>query len=319
MSGGVDYFTPLRLRRHARPVRGRGGGPRERATSPICCRSARSYVRASAQRRRAVPALAALHRAALALGDARRRRAESRRIDNIVPPRRRLGRRPTSRMIHHMDEGIGRVLAALERTGAAERHAGGLHQRQRRRALLRQLAAGRQARWTCSRAASACPTSCAGPRACRRAATTAQLAITMDWTRDLLEPPASTPHPDYPLDGIDLLRGPEQKHERELYWRMKFREQKAVRSGDWKYLSIEGDEFLFDLARDPRERANIETPRAGAPRRAAEALFGWEASCRRSRRTRTCRWSTARPKWRSLPSGRASPAPCRSTRSRSSS
>jgi arylsulfatase A-like enzyme len=37
---------------------------------------------------------------------------------------------------------------------------------------------------------------------------------------------------------------------------MKFRNQKAMRSGEWKYLSVEGDEFLFDLAADPRERAN---------------------------------------------------------------
>ena len=38
---------------------------------------------------------------------------------------------------------------------------------------------------------------------------------------------------------------------------MVFRDQKAVRSGPWKYLSIEGNEFLFDLSRDSRERANM--------------------------------------------------------------
>jgi hypothetical protein len=37
---------------------------------------------------------------------------------------------------------------------------------------------------------------------------------------------------------------------------MKFRNQRAMRSGDWKYLSLDGDEFLFDLSRDQRERAN---------------------------------------------------------------
>jgi len=37
---------------------------------------------------------------------------------------------------------------------------------------------------------------------------------------------------------------------------MLFRNQKAMRSGDWKYLSVEGDEFLFNLAKDERERAN---------------------------------------------------------------
>ena len=29
-----------------------------------------------------------------------------------------------------------------------------------------------------------------------------------------------------------------------------------MRSGAWKYLSIEGNEFLFNLAKDERERAN---------------------------------------------------------------
>ena len=38
---------------------------------------------------------------------------------------------------------------------------------------------------------------------------------------------------------------------------MLFRNQKAMRSGDWKYLSVEGDEFLFNLAKDERERANF--------------------------------------------------------------
>ena len=48
------------------------------------------------------------------------------------------------RMIHHMDEGIGQVMAALQRARPGRQHAGRLHQRQRRRALLRQLAAGRR-------------------------------------------------------------------------------------------------------------------------------------------------------------------------------
>jgi arylsulfatase A-like enzyme len=38
---------------------------------------------------------------------------------------------------------------------------------------------------------------------------------------------------------------------------MLFRDQKALRAGDWKYLSVEGDEFLFNLAKDQRERANV--------------------------------------------------------------
>jgi hypothetical protein len=76
----------------------------------------------------------------------------------------------------------------------------------------------------------------------------------MDWSATFLAAAAVAAHADYPLDGIDLLG---EDKPRNLYWRMKFREQKAVRSGNWKYLAIEGNEFLFDLSRDPRERANM--------------------------------------------------------------
>jgi hypothetical protein len=90
-----------------------------------------------------------------------------------------------------------------------------------------------------------------------------------------------TPHPDHPLDGISLLpvlEDADVRIERELFWRMKFRNQKAMRSGAWKYLSLDGDEFLFDLSRDARERANrgrSEPDRLAAMRaRYAE----WEAT-----------------------------------------
>ena len=78
---------------------------------------------------------------------------------------------------------------------------------------------------------------------------------------------------------IDLLPVLEGKAiERDLFWRMKFRAQKAMRSGDWKYLSIEGHEYLFNLARDERERANVARR---FPERLAELkarYAAWEAS-----------------------------------------
>jgi arylsulfatase A-like enzyme len=88
---------------------------------------------------------------------------------------------------------------------------------------------------------------------------TAQPVLTMDWTATFLDAAAVESQRDYPLDGVSLVRlleKPEATFERDLFWRMKFRNQKAMRSGDWKYLSIEGDEFLFNLATDARERAN---------------------------------------------------------------
>ena len=91
----------------------------------------------------------------------------------------------------------------------------------------------------------------------------AQLAITMDWVATFLDAADVAAHPDYPLDGRSLLK-PQQN--RELFWRMKFRSQKAMRSASWKWLSIEGNEFLFDLSRDARERANLAAQQPGTLR-----------------------------------------------------
>jgi len=65
---------------------------------------------------------------------------------------------------------------------------------------------------------------------------------------------------DYPADGESLMPTLTERaapHTRKLYWRFKAGGQRAVRDGDWKYLRIAGNEFLFDLPKDPRERANL--------------------------------------------------------------
>src|SRR5262245_27603872 len=45
---------------------------------------------------------------------------------------------------------------------------------------------------------------------------------------------------------------------RKLYWRNHAGSQRAIRDGNWKYLRIAGNEFLFDVVNDPRERANLK-------------------------------------------------------------
>ncbi|MGV7209927.1 sulfatase [Oxalobacteraceae bacterium A2-2] len=87
-----------------------------------------------------------------------------------------------------------------------------------------------------------------------------QVAISMDWLPTLLAAAGGAPDPAYPTDGINLLPqllGKEGKVERTLLWRYKANAQRAIRSGDWKYLKIGGNEFLFDVAKDQRERANL--------------------------------------------------------------
>jgi len=45
--------------------------------------------------------------------------------------------------------------------------------------------------------------------------------------------------------------------DRTLYWRMRVEDQAAGRQGDWKYLRIGGKEHLFNVRKDPRERAEL--------------------------------------------------------------
>jgi arylsulfatase A-like enzyme len=183
-------------------------------------------------------------------------------------------------MIRHMDEGIGGIVAALDAIGAAEdtlvvftsdnggeRFSDTWPLVGKKMDLLEGgIRVPYIVRW---------------PARVSPGRTTGQLAITMDWVATFLEAAGVAPHPDYPLDGISLLpvlERPDAQIERELYWRMKFRNQKAMRSRNWKYLSLDGDEFLFDLCADARERANrgrLEPERLAAMRARYAA---WEAT-----------------------------------------
>jgi len=63
------------------------------------------------------------------------------------------------------------------------------------------------------------------------------------------------------LDGMDLSRqvlNREPVISRDLFWRFKANNQAAIRSGDWKYLRLGSKEHLFNLADDPRERAQLK-------------------------------------------------------------
>lgn len=87
-----------------------------------------------------------------------------------------------------------------------------------------------------------------------------QVAISMDWLPTLLAAAGGAPDPAYPSDGQNLLPqllGQAPVQSRTLLWRYKANAQRAIRSGNWKYLRIGGNEFLFDVVKDQRERANL--------------------------------------------------------------
>jgi arylsulfatase A-like enzyme len=258
LSGGVDYFTHTDtggthdLYENGDEVR------REGYLTDLLSNRAAQFVRARAADRK--PFLLSLHYTAPHWP------WETRDDAPIAPGL--VGRiyhldggsiRIYQRMIHHMDEGIGKVVAALEAGGLAQdtlivftSDNGG-----ERFSDNWPLVGGKM---DLTEGGIRVPYVVLWPRVVPAGGVTGQLAITMDWTATFLDAAGVAPRPDCPLDGVSLmpvLRDPAAQCDRALYWRMKYRDQRAMREGRWKYLAIEGDEYLFDVETDERERANL--------------------------------------------------------------
>lgn len=179
------------------------------------------------------------------------------------------------RMIHHMDEGIGWVMQALREHGL-ERDTlvvftsdnGG-----ERFSDNWPLVGGKM---DLTEGGIRVPWIAHWPAVIAPGGTSAQHCMTMDWSATLLDAAGVAPDPRHPLDGVSLmpvLRDARHRFDRKLYWRMNHRGQRALRDGDWKYLRVDGNDYLFDLAADERERAN-RAPRE--PERMQRMRADWE-------------------------------------------
>lgn len=101
--------------------------------------------------------------------------------------------------------------------------------------------------------------------------------LTMDWMPTMLAAAGVTADAEYPLDGMDLssvLSNSAWTVQRDLHWRMKHRLQAATLSGCWKYLRVDGHEYLFNVHKDERERANLAKR---FPERLAQMRQSWES------------------------------------------
>ena len=184
------------------------------------------------------------------------------------------------RMIHHMDEGIGWVMDALRRNGIADdtlvvftSDNGG-----ERFSDNWPLVGGKM---DLTEGGIRVPWIAHWPAAIAAGGASAQPCMTMDWSATVLDAAGARPHPDYPLDGVSLLsvlREAGRRFDRPLHWRMNHRGQRALRDGDWKYLRVDGHDYLFDLSADERERANLAGRDPGRLARMREAWEAWNAT-----------------------------------------
>ncbi len=178
------------------------------------------------------------------------------------------------RMIESLDQNVGRVLAALKASGRAEEtivvftsdNGGERFSKtwpfngMKGEVLEGGIRTPLLVRW---------------PGHVPRGATTEQVAISMDWVPTFLEAAGVEAAARAPTDGISLMPALVEPRivERDLYWRYKAHGQAALRRGQWKYLRINGTEFLFDVVADPQERGNLRTR---FPERFAALKADWD-------------------------------------------
>ena len=180
------------------------------------------------------------------------------------------------RMIHHMDEGIGNVVDALKRNGQVDNTLvvftsdnGG-----ERFSDNWPLVGGKM---DLTEGGIRVPWIAHWPATIAPGGISEQHCMTMDWSATFLDAAGVQAAPDYPLDGVSMLatlRDPAHRFRRPLYFRMNHRGQRALRDGDWKYLRVDGNDYLFNIPADERERANHA---AREPQRLEAMRAAWEA------------------------------------------
>jgi arylsulfatase A-like enzyme len=179
------------------------------------------------------------------------------------------------RMIHHMDEGIGKIMQALKKQNLIDdtlvvftSDNGG-----ERFSDNWPLVGGKM---DLTEGGIRVPWIAHWPSKIAPGGISAQHCLTMDWSVTMLDAAGVGADANYPFDGVSLLpvlKNPAATFPRPLHWRMKYRGQRAMREGDYKYLMVDGIEYLFNITADQRERANLAKDQ---PERLKHMRAAWE-------------------------------------------
>lgn len=176
-------------------------------------------------------------------------------------------------MIHHMDEGIGSLVDALRKSGQLDNTLivftsdnGG-----ERFSDNWPLVGGKM---DLTEGGIRVPYIAHWPAVIKAGQVSQQQCLTMDWSATMLDCAGISAAAGFAWDGVSLrgvLSG-QAEFERKLFWRMKHRNQRAMRWGDWKYLKVDDHEYLFNIPADERERANLAQQQ---PQRLSDMRQAW--------------------------------------------
>jgi arylsulfatase A-like enzyme len=190
-------------------------------------------------------------------------------------------RKDYAEILERADQGIGEILAALDRQGHT-RHTLVIFTNDNGGEWLSRNAPFFNRKGTVWEGGIRVPAILRWPGRLPSGRSTSQVAITMDLTATMLSA-TNTPAPkDARLEGVDLLPLLQQSSrpvERTLFWRVAnpHTHQRAVRGGDWK-LVIDGDRvMLFNVREDPGERKDVVVARPTLVEDLMRRIVQWEA------------------------------------------
>lgn len=183
------------------------------------------------------------------------------------------------RMLERADEGVGRILAALERKGLT-RNTLVIFTSDNGGEWLSRNAPLSNRKSTLWEGGIRVPLILRWPSRLPAGKTSGQVAITMDLTASILDATGTAVPAGLRLDGVNLLpslSGQSPIVERQLFWRLRPRlGQRAVRSGGWKLVQDGANFYLFDVAKDPGERHDLTAEHLDLVRKLNAALDEWE-------------------------------------------
>jgi arylsulfatase A-like enzyme len=185
------------------------------------------------------------------------------------------------KIMERADQGVGQVVAAIEKAGIAANTLV-IFTNDNGGEWLSRNAPFFNRKFTLYEGGIRVPAIVTWPGRVPAGRVTSQVGITMDLTATIVAAAGAQVPAEAKLEGIDLLPLLDARAKpvtRTLFWRVATAglNQRAVRDGDWKLL-LEGTArtMLFDLRRDLGERDDVAATNTAVVRRLYQQLLAWE-------------------------------------------
>ena len=182
-------------------------------------------------------------------------------------------------MVEHLDKGVGKILATLDRLGLTNNTIV-IFTNDNGGEWLSSNKPLQSRKWTVWEGGIRVPAMIKWPGRIPAGKVSSQVGITMDLSASIVAATGAPLPAEARYEGINLfsiLEGKSPEVERTLYWRVtQQRTQRAIRSGDWKLVVDGSHVMVFNLKQDIGERDDLTSSRQDIARRLRPMLAEWE-------------------------------------------